>query len=273
MRSIRFKRASQSRNRGFTLPEIAAVMACIAILAAVLLPLFSGVRAKASREDANRNRAICSGNLKRLGLGLAQYVSDYDERYPPLTAGGVWGGWRQRIAPYVQNPKTFRCPSNPNNNWTAERASRKFPFYPGYTPRIPKSYSMNRNISRARDFSRINGPATRVMVTEARNDPRFNLDPMSPDWDRARGLVSWGFAGHLGTMNVLYADGHVKSLLPTKTAVPINQWGNGIGTGCVGKYARKNDPANWINCEQIEPDLLTGLNNLQQKYKEVFVDE
>ncbi len=256
----------QSRRRGFTLAEVVAVMACVAILAAILLPLFSRIRQNANREDANRNRALCASNLKQIGLGLAQYISEYDSLYPPLTAGVYQGGWRQRIVFYIKHAELFRCPSNPNNNWTADAAN---PKYPQSTPRITRSYSMNRNISRARIESRINSPATRVLVTEAKNDPRFNLDPMHPDWDNACGLVSWGFAGHLGTMNVLYADGHVKSLLPTKTMVPINQWGNGLDKSCA---IEKADSTNWINCERIDARLLQGLNNLQQKYKNIGLE-
>lgn len=267
MANIRCKRVLKNCKCGFTLAEITAVMACIAVLAAVLLPVLSSLRQKASREDANRNRAICASNLKQIGLGIFQYLNDYDDVFPPLTAGGHEGGWRQRTALYMKNTDIFRCPSNPNNNWTAEGVNSKSS---SYVRRITRSYSMNRNISRAQIESQIFSPATRVLVTEARNDPRVNLDPMHPNWDNPRGIVSWGFAGHLGTMNVLYADGHVKSLLPVKTETPINQWGRGApGSGC---DKAKYNGIDAINCEEIEESLLRGLNDLQQKYKQDIPD-
>lgn len=265
MRSIHHKSASQSRNRGFTLPEIAAVMACVAILAAILLPVFARISLNAGREDENKKRMLCATQLKQIGLGLAMYTSDYDALFVPLAAGGDQGGWRQRVAAYVKTADLFRCPSV-EVPMIAEAAN---PNYPDYQIAIERSYSMNRNIARAVNESNLNNPAHQVMVAESDSDSNDNsLDPMNPNWDVVgKGIDSWGWAGHLGTANYLYADGHVKSLLPTKTAVPVNQWGNGVGEGCPEKYAREDDPANWINCEAIEEEGLIGLNNLQQKYK------
>src|SRR5687767_6194063 len=68
------------RKSGFTLIELLVVIAIIAILAAILFPVFARAR-------ENARRASCQSNLKQVGLGFVQYTQDYDERYPMLFEG------------------------------------------------------------------------------------------------------------------------------------------------------------------------------------------
>jgi prepilin-type N-terminal cleavage/methylation domain-containing protein len=107
------------RRRGFTLIELLVVIAIIAILAAILFPVFARAR-------ENARRASCQSNLKQIGLGLMQYVQDYDERLPGRMfhdGGGAEDStqnWRRTIQPYVKSTQLFRCPSNRRNNDNAD---------------------------------------------------------------------------------------------------------------------------------------------------------
>jgi len=98
-------------RRGFTLIELLVVIAIIAILAAILFPVFARAREKARQTS-------CLSNLKQLVLGVHMYVQDYDEKFPTYFwgegANGIpnsctwWGG----IYPYVKNLQLYECPSS-----------------------------------------------------------------------------------------------------------------------------------------------------------------
>lgn len=99
------------KRRGFTLIELLVVIAIIAILAAILFPVFARAREKA-------RQASCSSNLKQLGLGLMMYAQDYDERFPTTDWGEGNAGransctWWGGIYPYVKNVQLYACPSS-----------------------------------------------------------------------------------------------------------------------------------------------------------------
>jgi prepilin-type N-terminal cleavage/methylation domain-containing protein/prepilin-type processing-associated H-X9-DG protein len=93
---------------GFTLIELLVVIAIIAILAAILFPVFSRAREKA-------RQASCLSNLKQIGQAAHQYAQDYDEKWPPVRRGGYGSpafNWQQILIPYTKNDQIFRCPSN-----------------------------------------------------------------------------------------------------------------------------------------------------------------
>jgi prepilin-type N-terminal cleavage/methylation domain-containing protein/prepilin-type processing-associated H-X9-DG protein len=102
---------SASRSGGFTVIELLVVIAIIAILAAILFPVFAQARAKARQTS-------CLSNERQIGLALLQYVTDYDEHFPMGlgTAGGkrTWAGegWAGQCQPYHKNAGIFRCPSD-----------------------------------------------------------------------------------------------------------------------------------------------------------------
>ena len=104
------------RPPGFTLIELLVVIAIIAILAAILFPVFARARSKA-------RQASCMSNMKQLATAIHMYVDDYGEFLPrwSLTGGAPTGGnpggypytWDEQTYPYVRNKQIVVCPENP----------------------------------------------------------------------------------------------------------------------------------------------------------------
>ena len=98
-----------SPRKGFTLIELLVVIAIIAILAAILFPVFARAREKARQTS-------CLSNLKQLGTSVMMYTQDYDELYPQdLSTFGpdqIPGTWPNRVMPYVKSTQLFKCPSD-----------------------------------------------------------------------------------------------------------------------------------------------------------------
>lgn len=112
--------ANAKRRSGFTLIELLVVIAIIAILAAILFPVFAQARAKARQTS-------CLSNVKQLALGFNMYAQDYDESFPYFNwaaqfSGGsgpgkeIWGNyWVNAIYPYVKNAGVYGCPDDRGN--------------------------------------------------------------------------------------------------------------------------------------------------------------
>jgi len=108
-------------RRGFTLIELLVVIAIIAILAAILFPVFARAREKAKQTS-------CLSNMKQLVLGAVMYTSDYDDNLFGHLAGRrdqwPWSSpyymWHQQVYPYVKNLQIFTCPSVPNYKLTED---------------------------------------------------------------------------------------------------------------------------------------------------------
>jgi prepilin-type N-terminal cleavage/methylation domain-containing protein len=112
------EKSIMNRRKGFTLIELLVVIAIIAILAAILFPVFAKAREKA-------RQISCASNEKQLGLGIIQYVQDYDERFPDY-AGDY--GWAGQIYPYVKSTGVYKCPDDSNT---------------AASPKVPISYQFN----------------------------------------------------------------------------------------------------------------------------------
>lgn len=122
-----YRRRRGSGSAGFTLIELLVVISIIAILAAILFPVFA-----AAREMARR--ASCVNNVRQLGMAITQYAQDYDETLPQFSFGGGYLGafgygggdgarWGDMIYPYVKSYKVYNCPSG----------TKQVAVYPGGT--------------------------------------------------------------------------------------------------------------------------------------------
>src|ERR671937_3260098 len=103
------RRGGMKRRSAFTLIELLVVIAIIAILAAILFPVFAQAREKA-------RASTCLSNSRQMGIGLTMYAQDYDETYP-WAAGlnpDTTPCWAGLIYPYVKNLSVFQCPSQPD---------------------------------------------------------------------------------------------------------------------------------------------------------------
>ena len=126
-----------SARRGFTLIELLVVIAIIAILAAILFPVFAQAREKA-------RQTACLSNMKQMGTAITMYAQDYDETYnciytfqPPNFNASTRLWWTELLNPYIKNADVFRCPSLVDKRQIADAP-------PGMTLQVPyANYSMN----------------------------------------------------------------------------------------------------------------------------------
>jgi len=110
------------KTRGFTLIELLVVIAIIAILAAILFPVFAKAREKARATS-------CLSNLRQMGTACLSYAQDFDEKMPNvyLDSAGYRYWWADLVQPYIRNYQLLKCPSAPENEW----------YYAAYRPRNP----------------------------------------------------------------------------------------------------------------------------------------
>jgi prepilin-type N-terminal cleavage/methylation domain-containing protein len=105
------------KKRGFTLIELLVVIAIIAILAAILFPVFSRAREQA-------RKSACLSNAKQIGLAIQMYSQDWDEKLPSWLTPCHGGSpsaltWWEQIGPYVKNWKVYECPSAGQSEWNS----------------------------------------------------------------------------------------------------------------------------------------------------------
>jgi prepilin-type N-terminal cleavage/methylation domain-containing protein/prepilin-type processing-associated H-X9-DG protein len=214
---------------GFTLIELLVVIAIIAILAAILFPVFGRAR-------ENARRSSCQSNMRQLGLGFLQYVHDYDERLPNAASNksagsGQIGGWlyyvdnttdyyptfypaQGGLYPYVKSVQIFVCPSDTDGQTSGDSyAANECIFTGTVTPRIGRSLSYFDNTSEWMLLGEESIPSG-----SGSTDDGF-LTLINPISNR-----------HLEGSNVTFLDGHMKWLRPEKIR-PTQTAGAGTCSG------------------------------------------
>jgi len=147
------------KTKGFTLIELLVVIAIIAILAAILFPVFAKVREKARATS-------CLSNMKQIGLAVVQYNQDYDESMPNgFSIYGAATGWACQVFPYVKSVSAFACPDDPGigSTGTFEVKSTSYAINSNFgvnpwpnTPTVPLSHAL----------ASFSAPANTVMLFE-----------------------------------------------------------------------------------------------------------
>ncbi|MFO7945967.1 MAG: DUF1559 domain-containing protein [Armatimonadota bacterium] len=211
-------------RKGFTLIELLVVIAIIAILAAILFPVFARAREKARQTS-------CLNNAKQLVLAVQMYAQDYDEMLPyddldynndgSENAGD--GTWRSMLLPYVKNQQIFLCPSGtpPSNvfdgswddfgqnahyavnvaHWDSSTGS-------GHTPPYGKA------------LARVESPSNCVFILESNGSHSQGIAEKTVRWVPS---ASWA-TRHNGGANYGFVDGHAKWMKPEVLDPPTGDW-------------------------------------------------
>ncbi len=199
---------SRRKGQGFTLIELLVVIAIIAILAAILFPVFARAR-------ENARKATCQSNMKQIGLGFQMYVQDYDDMGGPawprpwnnigahvpagFTLSTNYYTWFEAIQPYVKNLNVGQCPSQQYTQATMAYNTVPFSYY----------FNMNSadgGLSSAAEAT-VLAPAATICAIDGWGTMDYYASPAT-----LSSLVKTNTTvrRHSDGCNVLWCDGHVK---------------------------------------------------------------
>ncbi len=243
------KSAVSNQQDGFTLIELLVVLIVIAILAAIIFPVFANVRERG-------RRTTCASNEKQLGMALLAYAGDYDETFPHGDLYGGGDGWGAKVFPYVKSTQVFHCPDDE----TVDQ--------PGEISGDANSYGLNSNISGFKSFSpKAISPSGRVglpqvaatsntvllfevshcvaILTDPQQDTQsaagtgaegHSLDQSDPTYPLGQGDVAGGLP--------LYATGNMGGRVLNGATK-----GGKLLPGAVGSVPRHGGGANYVACD------------------------
>jgi prepilin-type N-terminal cleavage/methylation domain-containing protein/prepilin-type processing-associated H-X9-DG protein len=221
-----FSPSPAKTRSAFTLIELLVVIAIIAILAAILFPVFAQAREKA-------RQAACLSNEKQLGLGFLQYVQDNDEAFPcvnavyPGAAAQYARGWGNLLYPYVKSTGVYGCPDDADNTPNKVSYIMNYAIWNGTNG--PSALGAN-----GLPIGQFSTPASTVLLYEGKTSKTPTPAPGDPSLPITGGTAATNAAGwaddqvnnkgggcpaapwHDKTtterLNYLAADGHVKFL-------------------------------------------------------------
>jgi len=212
-------------SSAFTLIELLVVIAIIAILAAILFPVFGRAR-------ENARRSSCQSNLKQMGIGVLQYLQDYDETFMIFHSdtnsdGNVQFGesaWSTVIQPYINNTQVYQCPSEKTKGtglYTGPDAGLDYTDY---------AFNIVLNNPTPRKESVLLAPTLTVLLFESPpqqarangNGGNFGGACLLATFP---GTATTGAAQrHLEGQNILFADGHVKFIIGNSPTTSPRVW-------------------------------------------------
>ena len=249
------------------------VIAIIAILAAILFPVFAKAREKA-------RQASCASNEKQIGLGIIQYVQDNDETFPEqyVTVLPNYYAWQYAIYPYVKSTGVYQCP----DNTTVPAASGTTGLTAGGGVTVSAAYGLNDTGSRngptaygiptgatgggdgsaGITLAKIQQASSFIMVSE--DDPKNGYgteDVLNTNTPAAPVTGANGngiYAGHTSFSNYLFSDGHVKAMRPFATLDTTAAGCSGSGTVNMWTYDSSDFSA--ANCTLANANLAVAVN-------------
>jgi prepilin-type N-terminal cleavage/methylation domain-containing protein/prepilin-type processing-associated H-X9-DG protein len=211
------------KRSGFTLIELLVVIAIIAILAAILFPVFARAREKA-------RQASCQSNLKQLCLAVLMYGQDYDETYPPFAymAGALPLTAFQMVTPYIKNDQILLCPNDKQGRTLGPGTFIPSPPAPkcsyaanladpvlmaGFDPVAP-TYVLGDPTPLGNPFPMpvvaegdISMPSQTTLLWDGQSQPTFPPNPP----------ILLPFACHNDVLNMGFCDGHVKAIKSSRS--------------------------------------------------------
>jgi prepilin-type N-terminal cleavage/methylation domain-containing protein len=216
----------QTQKSAFTLIELLVVIAIIAILAAILFPVFAAAREKA-------RQTTCASNMRQLGLAWIQYVEDYDERGPQNFGANPPCQWACKLYPYVKSVGVYACPDDSSNALA------------GYAISPVISYEYNDSLNTQRNGSwnigtilgQLGAPSQTVLLYENYGGQDQNAHWFGAGngqtYDNLPGGVDGTSMLWYGTDPQPYEQDSIQGANSAPVSAPMYSWGDGNIGGCL----------------------------------------